>query len=65
MGGTAEAIGIVLSLLQLARETTVIAIEVTGVIEKARAENREVTDDEIAVARGQLSAARDRLVSGA
>jgi len=65
MGGTAEAIGIVLSLLQLARETTVTAIEVTGVIEKARAENREVTDDEIAVARGQLSAARDRLVSGA
>jgi len=65
MGGTAEAISLVLSLLQLARETTVTAIEVTGVIEKARAENREVTDDEIAVARGQLSAARDRLVSGA
>ena len=64
MGATAEAISLVISLTQLATQAMSASNEVMGIIQKARNENREVTDEELNNARNLLMSERAKLASG-
>lgn len=64
MGATAEAISLVISLTQLASQAISASNEVMGVIQKARNENREVSDEELNQARNLLMSERAKLASG-
>jgi hypothetical protein len=63
MTGTAQAISLLTSALQLANEAVASANELAALLERSRAEGREPTDAELDAARASLLAARDRLAS--
>lgn len=56
------AIEVANSLLQLANNATSMAIKINGMIAQARAEDREISDEELAQARGLAQDARQKLV---
>lgn len=64
MGGVLEAVSLVLSLLQVARQATEEAGKIGALIDKAKAENRDLTDEEIDAIRKSAEDARARLVAG-
>jgi hypothetical protein len=63
MGGIAEAVSILISILQLTREANAAASELAAMIAKAKAEGRDLTDEELDAARATAMAARAGLAN--
>lgn len=57
----AEAISMLLTLTQGITQGAQAAVEISALIKKANSEGRDITDEELNVARGAATAARDRL----
>lgn len=62
MSPTAEAISLLLTLVQTAGQAAQAATEIGALIQKANSEGREITEGELDAARGAAIAARERLV---
>lgn len=61
MTGVLEVVSLLTSLVQLASRLTAEAAQLSAMIEKAKAEGRDLTDDELAVARDATMKAIARL----
>ena len=65
MPGITQALSIIITLVQLAGEASAAASELMTLINKARAEGRDLTDAELDSIRVSVIAARDRLTGNA
>jgi len=61
--GIAEGVSLLLSLTQAANQLSQSAVEVGALIQKANAEGRDLTEEELNVARNAALAARGRLAA--